>query len=124
VKTYYKIVDENMKSLTCGATSRKLDVLYKINEWVYPKLEFAPLTVFESLVDAREFLNCYWYTNGWYKIFTCNIKKSRKKWGKSSYDINKIKKLKNQKKKVAHIFDPFPKGTVLADAVMLLEEIK
>ena len=81
--------------------------------------------VFETLKDAENFKTFHGKDKA--LIYKCEIIKSNKKWKYlHSYDLekyNKILELKRNKKRFSNIFTndySFPRGTVLADAVKIL----
>ncbi|MCB0448436.1 MAG: hypothetical protein KDD03_13195 [Gelidibacter sp.] len=120
----YKLVGTDMKSLTFGASSRKLDIFYKPYKWVRPLNKHAPLMVFKSEESARSFVKCYPYSiNENCYLYSCKIKKSRKMWGPNT-DLKEVLKAKKTKKRFSHLLKPMLSGSILADEVMLLERIR
>ena len=122
---YYKVVRTDLTSAIFIADSMGLQVQYIRNEWVKSKLKQAPLMVFKSLDAARAFI----HNNtgaGPHRIFECEIKKSKRKWG---WLFNEMKEpfflALKRKKKWTHLIDygAFPEGTVFADEVMLVREV-
>lgn len=119
-RLYYKVVCTNLKS--CNASSRihDLAIQYKIGEWVVPQYEIAPAMVFSTLNAARNFAMPISES-----IYSCEIVQSKRKW--QYIDLSRfeeVRLLKQSKKSWrSYVIDCFPKYTVLADAVKLIEVV-
>ncbi|MCB0448440.1 MAG: hypothetical protein KDD03_13215 [Gelidibacter sp.] len=122
---YYKVVKNDLTSAWDWFNAPEYNIQYKLNTWVEPKIKEAPLMVFRDLKDAELFI----YNNALYspdyKLYKCEIKKSRKKWKWTHPgDLDTVLKAKRAKKKLPSAYTSFlPNGTVLADKVKLLEEV-
>lgn len=115
----YKVVNRYSKSAIISRSDFAVE--YKVGEWVYPKFKEAPLMVFRTLGEAEGFRD----REHWHNliIWKCEYKKSKKEWGWCLDDIANVVKLKIYKKKVSHLFDSLPSGTVFADAVKLIGRV-
>lgn len=125
IKTCYKIVGRDLKSFVY--TRAKMDlyehdykniaVQYKKGEWVYGHNLF----VFETEKAARRFVSFY----NSYILYECEAVNPRplKKiapWN-HHYTIEKILKLKKQKKKFTHLLEePAPEGSMVCSGVKLV----
>lgn len=128
MKKYYKVVSKDMWSArTCWSIDDvHLSIRYKLNEWVYPKIKYTDLMVFEFIEDAQFFKGFY------ERIFECEVKNPRKQ-GNLIYDntipleetVSQIIKNRQQKKKWTHLVagQKRPPGTVFCSAVKLTKEI-
>lgn len=119
-KIYYKVVTENFESAISIARLAGLDVKYFQYQWTYPRRAEAPLMVFGNLDSAKEFVKREFLPTC--RICHCKIKKSNKKWGR--FWIKDIKKILNNTIDIDDAWhqDLIP-GTVLADAVYLMNEV-
>lgn len=116
-KIGYKVVKTNGKSAIISRDDFAVE--YKFKEWAYPKFKEAPLMVFETLADAEDFRNGERWN--YLIIYKCEYKKSKKKWGWCLDNIADVVNLKIYKKKVSHLFESLPPGTIFADAVKLIK---
>ena len=120
-KLYYKVVDHNLESVSGESRKLNLCVKYKTGEWTIPDNPIAPLMVFDNLEDATDF--CYNPRRGGCQVYSCDIIKSRRKWGYLySKDWDNYIKAKLHKKKFNFI-DDLPEGTIFADAVKLIKVV-
>ena len=122
---HYKVVSKNLTSAIYIARDLGLETQYVVGQWVSPHIKQAPLMVFEDLELAKRFINAN-SRYGPHRIFECEIKKSRKKWGWISvWNIDVFYKALRNKKKWTDLisYGEFPDGTVFADEVMLVKEI-
>ena len=113
MKTYYKVVRKVGNLLTsCIMWDTESSHTYEIGKWTYRAesdcrkgRKLGPLCVFENLDEARDFIHA---AHQCYCIYKCRIRRSRAKfvWDNSFRRVDKNR---------------LPFGTVLADAVMLLE---
>lgn len=88
-------------------------VHYIPNQWAHPRRNMGPLTVFNTVNDVEEFLNCWPGYITHCQVWECEIVRSRsyRVWdGESKYDETELCDL--------------PEGTVLADAVLLTKEVE
>lgn len=115
----YKVVNQSRKSAIISRSDFAVE--YKFNEWVYPKFKEAPLMVFSTYAEAEYFRN----REHWKPliIYKCEYKKSKRKWGWCLDNISDVVTLKIYKKKVSHLFQDLPAGTIFADAVKLIEVV-
>ena len=124
-KIYYKVIGENLISYSIESRELNLDIKYKINEWVLPKREYAPLMTFPDFRSAQYFRLRFAPAT---IIYKCEIIKSKRKWGyigkKYLESLNKIDRCKKNKKKLDRdiLTNDLPTNTVFADAVKLLEK--
>ena len=79
-RTFYKVVDNNLRSAINIASWHNIDVQYGINTITRPKIERAPLMVFNSLSAAENFAEMIRDNNMGCKIFTCKIQISKHPW--------------------------------------------
>lgn len=124
IERFYSLIINNLS----------LRVEYRLNKFVYPKDERFPLTVFHDLESAK-----YFFTDclGWQhsgkscKLFKCLYVKSNKPiiyYNMSigvlncENDVDKIYRCLSDESHMS--FSYFPKGTIFADKVKLIEEIK
>ena len=137
-KYFYKVVGKygcNYKSCRIRVTPwrseliyKQLQVVYKKNNWAFPKLKDAKLLVFKKLKDAEQFMINT--GDGEDIIFKCEIKNPEKIkvlmgdiW---SSNKEKVKTFWNTINAIDE--DPStpstPEGTYGADAVKLIKEVK
>ena len=127
---YYKKVNQNRTTggLYSAWTSHwynsdhKLNVLYKLNQWTYPKIKGSKLFVFDNLSDAIKFPKGN-------AVFECEVINVSKR----GPFINRIfpyqtllsmwTNYRNKKKYTDIAFGNPPHGTVWVDAVKLTEQI-
>lgn len=125
-QTYYKVVTTNLTSATPIANDLGLSTQYKVGEWVQPKVKQAPLMVLNSIHEARRFMRAN-TVYGPHRLFECEIKKSKRKWGwVSKFNAGALLKAIKWKKGYRQFvgsYKEFPTGTVFADEVMLVKEI-
>jgi hypothetical protein len=132
-KIYYKVVDHNKKSFfysRIGSESELLDslcVIYKLGEFVYPKLPGSKLYVFDNLASADNFFRHHRYR---YDIYACEIKNPSKNVILTNWDcpyriINMWKK-RQMKKKYSHYTHDCDiySGSVMCDAVKLIKRVE
>ena len=123
-KIYYKVIGENLVSYSIESRELNLDIKYKIDEWVLPKREYAPLMTFPDFRSAQQFQLRFAQAASIYK---CEIIKSKRKWGyigqKYLESLNKIDRCKKNKKKLDRdiLTNDLPYNTIFADAVKLIE---
>lgn len=119
-KIYYKVVTKEFKSVVPIARLAGLDVKYFQYQWTYPRRAEAPLMVFGNLDSAKEFVKREMLSLS--RICYCKIKKSDKKWGR--FCVSDIKKILNNTIDMDDVWDrDLIPGTVLADAVYLMNEV-
>jgi hypothetical protein len=97
------------------ATCKGVTVTYRIGKYVRPHSNTGPLAVFDNLEDAVIFVQEYHISClSPYAIFKCKYVPSKRKsmWFTPWYSNHE------------HRIKYFPKGTVLADKVMILEKVK
>ena len=122
---YYKVVTIGLKSAIDIARDLGLETQYVVGQWVKPRIKQAPLMVFNDLERAQSFIRANDF-NGPYRLFKCEIKPSKRKWGWLSTWMKDdfFSALKHRKRWSDLVdYDRFPLGTVFADEVMLVEEI-
>lgn len=123
-KIYYKVIGENLVSYSIESHELNLYISYKIDEWVLPRREYAPLMTFPDFRSAQNFRLRFAPSASIYK---CEIIKSRRKWGyigqKYLESLNKIDRCKKNKKKLDRdiLTNDLPYNTIFADAVKLIE---
>lgn len=126
---YYKVVDENLKSIwvTNHFKSKDLSVQYILNSWVYPNKDFigSKLMVFDDYSKAANFA---WGLNG--VVYECEIKNPSKDGlfvfsGRVSMldSIKSALKDKSKKKKYNYARATYPEGTVFCTAIKLTKEL-
>lgn len=127
----YKVVTTDMNSAIVGNThnaflreENRLIVRYAINEWARPNREEMPLMVFGNPYEAKSFIYNNLSVNSHLHIYKCKYIKSKKRWGWCLGFTEDVLVKRKQKKKISHLLGKLPDGTILADAVMLLEEVK
>lgn len=127
----YKVVTTDMNSAIVGNThnaflreENRLIVRYAINEWAKPNREEMPLMVFGNPYEAKSFIYNNLSVNSHLHIYKCKYIKSKKRWGWCLGFTEDVLVKRKQKKKISHLLGKLPDGTILADAVMLLEEVK
>ena len=116
MKYYYKLVKKtDDRLISCIMWDTLSSHTYEVGEWTYRRKseerrgkKLGPLCVFDTLEDAQSFshLSAPLY----YPIYKCRIRRST---AKAVWD--------NLLRRESVYF--LPPGTVLADAVMLLEEV-
>ena len=132
-KKYYKVVSNQMSS---ARERGRLEVQYKVGEFVYPAVEHCKLFVFDNLKDAQEFAAYY---ESIYECEVINPTSSTRSmlgymhWCCDSMLIEKVWKLIAHKKKYMYLINEnhtmlngtreVPKSTVFADAVKLVKKI-
>lgn len=115
----YKVVSYSRRSAIINRGDFAVE--YKLNEWVYPKFKEAPLMVFGTYEEAEDFRKKeHWKS---LIIYKCEYKKSKRKWGWCLDNTEDVLLKRRQKKKISHLLGKLPDGTILADAVMLLEKV-
>jgi hypothetical protein len=119
---YYKVVTHDLQSTGLDIDER-LKVQYIKGEWIGGRIPQAPLFVFNNLTRARAYLERCCTTG---RIFECEIKKSKRKWGAMSEPyIDKILSNIRRKKKYTDIVYGMmtPSHTIYADEVKLTNEL-
>jgi hypothetical protein len=133
--TYYKIVQKVKRKLkSCMVPNWDIDadlmnllcIEYKVNEYVYPKLEGSKLYVFSNLDSASKFLNIIdFYNKDKCVIYECEVENPGKI--KPLYCINSIVnywKKKKSHKSTSNFLINKTKGFVSCDAVKLTKRVK
>ena len=126
-KYYYKVVHKEygtaIKTRCLSYFVNLIDELsteYKINKWVEPKLKGTKLFVFDTLKHAREW-------SGSIQIYKCEIKNPGRRLFILCGMINVLEITENVenfwKNKKRSKYSP-PKGTIVCDAVKLIEEVQ
>jgi len=107
----YKVCLFDSNFLVLVSATFNKDIWYKFNVWVSKKFLCGPLAIFGNIEDSKEWVKKLGFPRH-FKIIKCKYFKS-----KETYLYHKTYSIR------MHI-DDAPKGTILADKVMLLEEIK
>jgi hypothetical protein len=125
MKTYYKIVKPDLKSIIIN--DKRLTTQYKIGEYVSSPIPETPLAVFSRIGDVRGFIISQLAPRP-YRVFECKIKTKLKiAWLPTLSNIDRILKLiKNKKKYLRYSLmkSYIPWGTVCCKQVMLTKEIR
>ena len=122
IKTGFKVVySYNELYQSCIQMRGHGCIEYKLNEWVSRRKSEGPLAIFETLAYAKSFYIAnfgFQYTGAKkrFKIFKCEYI--------PSYDSNLWYITYRFDLKMILSFLDFPNGTILADKVKLIEEIK
>jgi hypothetical protein len=118
IKEGYKVLRinfplEGLRSYFINCT--KGSVVYKLGEWVKPNENCGPLAVFNNLESAKKFIGAIIITFRHVLIYKCKYVPSKRKnlWVLYGNSVRTVR---------GPVF--FPKGTVLANKVMITEEIK
>jgi hypothetical protein len=118
----YKVVLQNNRKLVSCTSNNLRQLEYKLGVKTERKqyskhFKFGPLGVFESIICARAFISRTPSINSYdYRIYACEIKKSRYKKFWSYSDV--------YGKRTQHYKDfAIPRGTIFADYVILLEDV-
>lgn len=132
MKTYYKLVSQDLKSAIMSQHKdlRELEVQYKINEWTNPNIDGSLLMVFDSIDNVKRFV----HKKPRYRLFICEISgiskipifRSFYKLPKCIASLKKVWKARKSKKKFSNIVNTHsspPKGTVFCSKVKLVEEV-
>ena len=134
-KIYYKVVRQDASGNFISARAFPIEgsivfgrIQYKIGVWAYP-LATSNLFVFDSLEHAQSFVKDFVAEDRnpvEEKIFTCEVIGGyRPKYiCKFIHDIEQFWRNWNRRKKISGFGMKPPKGTVLVEAVKLLEEVK
>jgi hypothetical protein len=70
----YKVVfAANDKRLISAAVLPSMAVIYRVNQWTYPRLEGTPLMAFSKFADAYAFYNSCTQDYGGYRIYSCDV---------------------------------------------------
>lgn len=93
-------------------------VRYKLNQWASPNENCGPLATFLRREDAENFIQTPFGRNG--VLYHCEIIPSAEK---SMYYIH-VESVDGRQKHTMHTNAGFPKGTVLADKVRLIQKVK
>ena len=123
-KYYYKIVEDNLKSLcshfytvqrsNCDLV-QQLPVQYKLNEWVGPNVRGTKLMVFHSLTLALRF-------NPVKRIYLCEVENPIDNGlFFDACDLAEAISRKNNKKRFMDMVRIAPHGTVFCDKVKLVK---
>lgn len=107
----YKICLFDLDFLALFSATFNRDTLYKFGAWVSRKPLCGPLAIFGSIEDAKKWIRRIG-SPSYLKIVKCKYIKSKEKY------------LYHKKYRLRLSIDSAPEGTILADEVMLLEEIK
>lgn len=119
-KIYYKVVSSDLTSAIGIARDAGLEAKYFPGYTTYPKFNWAPLFVFNSLDDAKLFKERE--GNSGLRIFECSIGKSDIEWKRvSTYTLKRS--AENNGALYACEDLGTPKGTVFADWVRLMKEV-
>lgn len=125
----YKVLTDDLHSAIIGNSKLPyinidgLKVKYSMTDWTFPNNPRMPLMVFQTLDCATFFYKTNLDIKRKLVIYKCKYVKSKKLWGSCASYIDKILDLIKKKKKFSHSFGYLPKGTDLADKVLLLERI-
>ncbi|MCB0448434.1 MAG: hypothetical protein KDD03_13185 [Gelidibacter sp.] len=122
-KIGYKVVTYDMMSYIISkelSEDRKFSITYVLNEWVKPKSKYAPLMVFADKTSVENFLTANNSGSGY--VYKCEYVQSKRKWGWCFGYINQQISLRKNKKRAVS-FGGLPRGTILADAVKLVEKV-
>lgn len=114
---YYKVVNANLRS---AAVRKSMQIQYEPGVWVEP--EFGKLMVFDSLVNAEYFSRMCGFI-----IYSCeakNVTAAPPKLPNSSVETMKDIKAFWRTGVLPLYSIPTPPGTMIADAVMLLDKIR
>lgn len=130
-KIYYKVVNNKLQS-ACASTwidsyRGRFNTQYILGEWVKPKVIGSQFMVFEDFQSAKRFRDEFCCRKSYY-IYKCIVKTPRKSGAFASviWDIDKILKLKKQKKKYTHLISEYikpPTGTIFCSAIKLIERV-
>jgi len=127
MKTYYKVVTEDLESLTSIAP-----IQYKIDQWVGPHLKGSAIFVFDTLQHAKNFRRRWSYPsyNPIYKVVTKGM------FHKPPFVLSHVSdtlikicqglKLRKQHKKdtiTTRYYGEIPQGTVCVKEVKLMERV-
>lgn len=123
---YYKVVFNDDGRLLSVSPSvwwsdlrRAFEVVYKLNEYVYPKFENSKLFVFSSLIAAQKFVNKIGRCN--LEIYACEVESPDKE---RSYFLPYIDSIENLAAGYDVEYAPCPYAdTVFADGVKLLRKV-
>lgn len=125
----YKVLTDDLHSAIIGNSNLPylnidhLKVKYSMTDWVFPNNPRMPLMVFKTLDSAKFFCNINLDIKRELVIYKCKYVKSKKLWGSCASCIDKVLDLIKKKKKFGHYFGYMPKGTDLANKVLLLERV-
>lgn len=110
-RVYYKVVSVGGggNSLWSFTFDRNAAVTYKVGKETRPLKDNGPLAVFTSLTSAKIFLKGYAWWNIIYRIYECEIKESKEHRLYDGMEIRDKSRL--------------PRGTVLADSVILTNHV-
>lgn len=111
-----KLVYKNGGKLTSFCAPLYGAITYPIGKWVGPKAYCGPLSVFDTVDHALQFVRFYYGDDGrgplspHYVLFNCLFVRSKYQylWAGRAYKNSSL---------------PFPSGTQFADSIKLLEEI-
>jgi hypothetical protein len=119
---YYKVVKKNLFSIWAPP---EFAILYKIGEWVEPKIKEFPLAVFDNFIRAKNFS---YGINGY--IYECEIKgRTEKPWLPASVcffkgDIFHMLELIAEGKPYKQFGAlALPRGTITCQSVKLIKEV-
>ena len=135
-KLYYKIVSHNNDRLYSALAPHSMKIMYVPKQSIKTSY-FGKLCCFDTLENAKVYLNKIKYGTKKYECWICTIGKIYKYSGIPiysdsilSYDyihgMNQLQKLAKNKKKYSHLIyerDKFPKGTIFTDEICLLDKI-
>jgi hypothetical protein len=124
IKDGYKVVRLNAEEQKLSFSSYSCaEVRYCENEWASPRRGCGPLAVFDNITNALNFIEYQLVPWKTLKIYKCKYVASNEKslwftWpGPPAMPIC-------PRSLSWHRFRSFPEGTVLADKVMITEEVK
>ena len=116
---YYKVLRENLLSAT--TYTRGVEVQYKVDEWIKPQVENTKLMVFETFELAKRFCDklC-----GQRYIYSCEVANPQPAPAKlcSVWSEQKYGAFWENKVNENLINLPSPQGTIICDAVKLIEQ--
>jgi len=129
MKTYYKIVSKDLKSIVSINldTPDEYVVQYCVNRFVEPKLKGTSLFVFDTLKNVKRFFSPPWVHGERYIIYEAEVKNPKQIGLFSSYCnwvyLAELLELKRSKKKWSHKTSVPPTGTVFCSSVKLLKKV-
>ena len=135
-KLYYKVVYRDNNRLYSALAPCSMKIIYVPKQSIKTSY-FGKLCCFDTLENAKVYLDKIKYGTKKYECWICTIGKIYKYSGIpryshsiSSYDyihgMNQLQKLAKNKKKYTHLIYPtdrFPEGTVFTDEICLLYQV-
>lgn len=123
---YYKVVYKSCYGLesVCRWLPDNYTVLYKVGEWIYPKVLGSKLFVFKTLKHALDFVNSECSTIGnSCEIYKCQVDKAyRIKKLSGIGTVDAYWKKKRSRKRINN-YRTVPDGTLSCDCLKLLEKV-